>query len=312
MGIIAVAGGTSPSLSRCIVTAIAKTSNTPIVISRTNPTKSQPLSFHGAEVRCVDYASHASLVSAFKGVETVISVIKIPGPAWASYQINLLNAAVAAGRKRFEPSGFEFGPLADGRINATEIKSVVWQACKEIGLEVARFSNGMFINYLGMGCGMRGKERLASQGLVEEAIIWDVKGRTAEVPVKDNGTFPRITLTNIGDVRTFVAAACELEMGRWEEDMGIVGQTPGVDQVTEMLEAVVGAKFEVKTVGRSKLQERANSVNGIGRDRQEVLKKMISQIELVMLEEKESVAVLHPVTNRLCPAVKPLTISDSQ
>ncbi|KAL6721262.1 hypothetical protein ACLMJK_000364 [Lecanora helva] len=312
MAIIAVAGGTSPSLGHSIVTAIGASSNQPIILSRIDPPKPQPSHCYGAEVRYVDYTSHASLVLALRGVETVISVIKIPGPEWASYQINLLNAAREAGCKRFAPSQFENGPLAADKVDITGLKLAVWQACKESGLEVARFSCGMFMNYLALGSEdlKEGRKEEALHGLVDEPIIWDVKNRTAELPVKDDGTSPRFTTTEIGDVGKFVAAVCELELGKWEQEMMMVGETIEVDKATELLGKAIRAPFEIRKVGRKELQSRDQSVEGIGKSREEIVLKLISQIELVMLDENEGAAILKPVINQLCPAVKPLNVTE--
>lgn len=138
---IVIAGGTSPTLGRSIVTAIAHTVNTPVILTRQS--LDAPASKYGAEVRQVDYTDHSTLVDALKDVHTVISVLKIPGPEWATYQINLLNAAKAAGVKRFAPSEFENGPEADGRVDILGLKPGVWKECTESGLECARFSGGM-------------------------------------------------------------------------------------------------------------------------------------------------------------------------
>lgn len=138
---IAIAGGTSPTLGRSIVSAIAKTPNTAVILTRQS--SNAPQSKYGAEVRQVDYTDNDSLVAALKGVHTVISVLKIPGPEWSTYQINLLNAAKAAGVKRFAPSEFENGPLADGKVDILGLKPIVWKECEASGLECARFSGGM-------------------------------------------------------------------------------------------------------------------------------------------------------------------------
>lgn len=138
---IAIAGGTSPTLGRSIVNAISQTTNTPVILTRQSP--NAPSTKYGAEVKQVDYADHGSLVDALRDTHTIISVLKIPGPEWATYQINLLEAAKAAGAKRFAPSEFENGPEADGRVDILGLKPVVWQKCVESGLECARFSGGM-------------------------------------------------------------------------------------------------------------------------------------------------------------------------
>ena len=263
-------------------------------------------------MRYVDYTSVSSLTSALQGVETVISVLKIPGPEWITYQLNLLTAAKEAGVKRFAPAEYEIGPVALGKVDILALKPPVWEACEKSELECARFCCGMFMNYLGLGHKfegkMRKKEKELLHGFQDEPMIWDVGKRKAELPVKDDGTFPAVTLTEIGDIGRFVAAACELPLGKWEKTMSMVGDTINVDEVVGLLVKYVGASFEVSKVGRQELQSRADSVQGIGSSREELLKKMTAQIEMVILEEEVQACVLDPVINRLCPSVKPYNV----
>lgn len=61
----------------------------------------------GVAVQIVDYTDHSSLVSALQGVHTVISAVSAHIPEQHSKsQIALLEAAKAAGVKRFAPSEF--------------------------------------------------------------------------------------------------------------------------------------------------------------------------------------------------------------
>jgi NmrA-like family len=197
----------------------------------------------------VDYSSHSSLVDALRDVHTLISVIKIPGPEWASYQLVLLSAAESAGVRRFAPSEFEQGPLGDGTVDAVAPKLAVRDACRDARgrgvLETARFHCGGFMNILALGL-EDGKRTMLKHGYADDPIIWNVKDMTAEVPVKENGSTPRMTLTKIGDIGRFVAAACELEDGKWEEDMGMVGETIAISDVVRLIEEVRGRKMDVK------------------------------------------------------------------
>ncbi|KAL9131685.1 MAG: hypothetical protein Q9217_000426 [Psora testacea] len=314
MATIAVAGGTSPTLGRSIVKAIGQTPNKAIILSRENGSKfSGSDKVHGAEVRYVNYSSHDSLVRALGGVETVISVLKIHGPEFRDYQINLLNAAKDAGVKRFAPSEFELGPLADGAVDALGLKPPIWEACHASGLECARFSCGMFMNYLSLGSDRLDSEVKKDQmlyGLEDEPIIWNVRDRNAELPLKDDDTYPKITLTEISDIGKLVAAACELPLGSWKPAMGMVGETIAVDEVVELLHAKIGGSFDVTTVNRSDLLRRAASTKGLGSNRAEIVSKMVSQLVLVMLEDKEGMAILEPTVNRLCPQVKPCSVAE--
>lgn len=310
---IAVAGGSSPTLGRSIVTAISNTINKPIILSRASGQSSKEGTKYGAEVRFVDYSDHDSLIKALQGIHTVISVLKIPGPEWLSYQINLLHAAKEAGVKRFAPSEFENGPLADLKVDLLSLKPPMWEECLKSGLECARFSGGMFMNYLAIGRdfgGDKAKEQDVLQGFVDVPVIWDMLSLVAEVPVKADGTTPRITLTEIGDIGRFVAAACCLPDGSWKESMEMVGETINIDDVSRLVQEVTGENLERTPVDKAELQHRADSIPGIGTNRKEMVTKMISQINIMTLDEQVGCCILRPTVNSLCPGVKPVGVRE--
>lgn len=274
-------------------------------------------------MRQVDYANPHSLKAALQNVHTLISVIKITGPEWVDVQLALLRAAQEAGVKRFAPSEFGMGGLGGERVGVLEGKERVWRAClaaaEEGGLEVGRFCCGAFMNYLSVGEGFGflpsggGREervREALAGLEDMNVIWDVSGGTAEEPVQDDGRSPRITLTDIWDVGKFVAAACELPLGAWEPEMSMVGETIEISQATALLEKYSGRKLEVTKVKRGEYQARADSVEGLGGSREEVLKKMLAEFALLDLDEVVGGAVLRPTVNMLCPWVRPKGVEE--
>jgi uncharacterized protein YbjT (DUF2867 family) len=261
----------------------------------------------------VDYTDHASLVGALKDVQTVISVLKIPGPEWLEYQVNLLKAAEEVGVKRFAPSEFENGPLLDGKVDIIGLKPPMWQQCKARSLECARFSGGMFMNYLGIGKDFNGdaeRELDVMQGFVDVPVIWDIANGVAEVPVRGDGTTPKLTMTDIRDIGRFVAAACTLPDGKWENSMEMVGDTINIDEVTKLLEDVTGKKMKRRAVDKAELQRRADNIEGIGNSRDEIVTKMISQINMAAMEEQVGMCVLDPTVNRLCPHVKPTSVKE--
>lgn len=305
MVLVAVAGGTSPTLGHAIVTAINSTSSNPaVILSSRKP--DTPTCFD-SEIRTVDYGSLTSLQAALHDIHTVISVVKIIGPLAVEHETNLLHAAKAVGAKRFAPAAFENGPLATEQVTILAMtKPAVWRACLESGLEVARFSGGMFMNYLALGS----DRKEAVQGLIDEPIIWDIPAGRVEMPVKDNGKAPKLTMTSLRDLGRFVAAACELPEGAWRGSMQILGQTVGVDEVTRIIEEVTGRTMEVSTVDARELQRRAEIVEGFGKTRREIVSKMVSEINLLVLEERENMCLLRPVVNELCPHVKPMTVRE--
>lgn len=312
MPIVAIAGGTSPTLGRSIVRAIQSTSNvnTPIILTRHSD--SAPKTKWNAAVRQVNYENHVSLVAALHGVHTVISVIKVEGPQWYDFQLNLLRAAKEAGVKRFAPSEFGLGPLADERVGLLALKGDVWDACQESGLEVARFNCGIFMNYLSMGCNFGGDEERVQEalaGLNDVEVIWDLAGDKAEEPLKCDGSSPRITLTDIWDVGKFVAGACELELGKWSGEMEMEGETIEVCKATELLEKYSGRKLEVTKVRRKELQAKAEAIDGM-RVRKQVLNKMIAQFLMLEIDEEVGGALMEPTMNKLCPWVRAKSVEE--
>jgi hypothetical protein len=307
MPIVAIAGGTSPTLGRSIVHAIQSTSNinTPIILTRRSG--SAPKTKWNAAVRQVDYDNHISLVAALRGVHTVISVIKVVGEQWLTCQLALLQAAQEAGVKRFAPSEFGLGPLADDWIDALTVKAKVWEACLNSELEVGRFVCGGYMNRLSLGYGFNGdreKELWALAGLEDMPFIWDVVAGTAEEPTKDDGTSPLITLTDIWDVGKFVAATCELEEGKWVAEMEMVGETIKITDVTNLVEKYLGRKLHITRIQLDELARRAEAIEGVGRNPEELMQKMLAQMAMVYIDEEVGGAIMEPIVNRMCPWVK--------
>lgn len=313
MPIIAIAGGTSPTLGRSIVHAIQSTSsqNTPIILTRQSPTA--PKTAWSAAVRQVDYENPISLVAALQGVHTLICLIKVVGPQGLDYQLALIGAAKEAGVKRFAPSEFGLGRLADERVDVFGCKGRVWEACLGSGMEVGRFLCGGFMNYVSLGWDFGGdgeRELEALAGFGDDAFVWDLAAGTAEEPTKADGSSPLITLTDIWDVGKFVAAACELEMGKWEAEMEMVGDTIEVAKVTALIEKYSGRKLKVTKVTREELARRSKSINGFGSGRDEVITKMYAQMAMLFIDEEFGGARMQPTINRLCPWVRAKSVEE--
>ena len=206
MAIMAIPGGTGNGIGigRALVTAISQTSNTTIILSRKMPAPERlPSYVHGAEVRYVDYSFILSSTIALDGVDTVISAIKILGPVIGPVQLRLLEVAKQTGMKRFAPADFGLGPVGESKIAVHAPKVDVWRACEASDLGCFRFVFRCFMNCLAWD---RRKEKPElDAGVRISPFILDVENRKAELPVKDDGTFPRIVFTEVGDVARFVA-----------------------------------------------------------------------------------------------------------
>ncbi len=313
MVLAAIAGGTSPTLGRSIVTAILKAGNhKPVILSRCKPeADSAPTSQHGAEIRYVDYTSVPSLARGLEGVHTVISVLNPTDPSeMLNYHSNLLEAARSAGCKRFAPSEWEGGPLTKQKVDLLRPKLDVWKMCEGSGLECARFTPGWFMNYLGQGC-PEAKKKEAIAGLDDNFMIdyIDIANGKLTVPLTKDGRPAKLSMTELGDIGEFVDAALGLEEGKWEADMGMVGSTVDLEQIVHTAEKVTGRKFEIKTITQQELKQREDDLDqqlrqGFSVDA--LLAKMVVQLMQCTCEEEVGNQIIDPVLNRLCPKVQPL------
>ncbi|KAL2870564.1 uncharacterized protein BJX67DRAFT_377919 [Aspergillus lucknowensis] len=322
---IAVAGG-SGTIGSSIIRALCAKHKLykPIVLSRATPTNPPgtlktttalvttesgdvevPL-----ETRYVDYTSADSLHSALVGVEAVISALLIPGPEIVPYQLNLLDASIRAGVRRFAPSEFALPQAVHGDVDVDGGKIVVWDACRAAvadgKIDAAAFPCGMFMNYLGIGAPEDRREE-ALAGFREGPMIFHLDeqpqagaGEWVEIPLTADGGYPDLTMTDIRDVGRFVVAALGLEEPWGGREMGMVGETRNLGEIVRIIEGVLGRAVEVRAVERETLQRRLDGVAA-----GDILAQIDIQYTMVC---GQGGSVVQPVLNGLCPDVKPTTI----
>ena len=236
---VAIAGGTSPGLGRSLTTAIIKhypgpsPEWHPILLSRSSKPPPWTLTLPPGSFTFVPSLSYTSgspsLQSALKGVHTVISVILAKDGTHETSQLALLEAArKTPGMKRVVSSEWASGIVGMSKVGMLRTaKEGLWnefekERARVDGLEVSRFNVGCFMNYLGIGCGkFQGRNRrvsneedgkaiehVACAGVDREGDMSDgsgsflisMGGEMAEIPIRDDGQWPRITLTEIGNV----------------------------------------------------------------------------------------------------------------
>ncbi|KAF2193936.1 NmrA-like family protein [Zopfia rhizophila CBS 207.26] len=343
MPTLALAGGTSPSLGRAIITTLL--SQRPVIWKIVILSRSSHIPFWlravdqagtHSQICAVDYHSMESLASALKGVHTVVSVTSAIDGTQAQIQINLLNAAVKAGCERFAPSQWGFGLRGWENVETTKWAfDGVWEECMKHKdkIECARFNVGSFMNYLGHGIypvesfseidvetqmrqlrtgrGYMVGEDQACQGLSRQGDLRDgsgafligLKNGIAELPVKDDGQWPRITMTMMKDVGYFVAAS--LDLPKWRQNMSMVGDTLTMGELLAHAEAVTGKRFQVETIKREDLEKRLENIAP-----DDFMGRMWVEFKLAYTRDLDDEVVLDPVMNRLCPKVKPTTVRE--
>jgi hypothetical protein len=314
--VVAIAGGSSPGLGNAIITALLSSPTfQPLILSRSKPSgpNESTDTKTGIVTKYVDYASLSSLKAALQGAHTVISVILAPPDTWLTTQVNLLHAAREVGVKRFAPSEFSLGPMTHEKcLPIFQPKLDWWEECKKVAaasngeFEIGRFHTGYFMNYLGYGCPYDTEAALGGRSTTrdEPPLFFYLRDGWVEIPEKDGGGIPRITLTELADVGKFVHGAVELPDGEWEEEMGMVGETLKFDEVAKTFEEVTGKKLRVETVTRETLQKNLDDAMSKG----EFLWVLGNQFSLCYCEDKVGVGVIDGVINRKCPDIKPLSV----
>ena len=314
MVLVAVAGGTSPTLGKSIVNAIIQEGDHEVVIlSRANSDPScKTKAKYGAPIRHVDYSSVESLTHGLANVHTLISIFKCNHPdEMVLYHQNMLAAAKLVGVKRFAPSDWGMGPVANEKIDLIRAKLRIWDLCLDSGLECARFFVGMFMNYLGQGCPADRREE-ALAGLEDDLMLdfINIEAGHTLIPVTTDGRPCRLSLCELNDVGRFVAAALNLEA--WLPDMGMVGSTTTVEEIVWVVERN-GRLMKTTKFTKADAQQRILKFDQ-QMERRFTLKtlkaRMVAQIVECMCEDEVGPAVIEPVLNRLCPHIKPMAFDE--
>ncbi|MCJ1471954.1 hypothetical protein MMC13_000596 [Lambiella insularis] len=230
--------GASGGLGLTILKAILDSKRHEVILLSRGP--KPELSAKGVAVHPVDYKDHQSLFKALHGVHTVISAIAALDESLATSQLALLEAAREVGAKRFAPS--EFVGMKDLPLAAVDLyraKVPVWEAVKASGLQYTNFATGIFMNCFVTGT-PKGQEE-ALEGLRPWNFVVKIKQGNADIPGDGN---KKVTFTTMGDVGRFVTAALDLE--KWDEEMGMVGETASFNEVLALAERITKRKFLVK------------------------------------------------------------------
>jgi len=198
-------------------------------------------------------------------------------------------------------------------------------------IEFARFNNGMFMNYFGLGIfnprtspdsevtlqemtdgeGYAGHVDEAVQGLHPDGDLKDNSGAfllaltsgIAEVPVTDDGQWPTLVVSNIKDIGDFVAAS--LDLPKWERNMNIVGDSLTMGELLEIAAEVTGKKFDVSKVTAVELKK-----HQAGLQPHQFMEQIWAELKLSYCRNEDGCTVFEPVVNGLCPDVKPVSVRE--
>ncbi|PNW76810.1 hypothetical protein CHLRE_11g477200v5 [Chlamydomonas reinhardtii] len=231
---VAVIGG-SGLLGKHIVNGLLENGHYDVtVVSRKggDDSKLAPFVAKGAKIAHVDYNEQASLVVALKGQEIVISTV---GAAALSEQPKYIEAAKAAGVRRFVPSEFGFDSGAPGvreYFPAMGYKYATQDALRASGLEYTFVITGFFL-----------------ETQFTNLFYWDVPGGKATV--KGDTTQP-FTLTSLVDVGRWTAEAL-LDPASKNATVYLVGEVLTYEDAIKTVEKATGKTLAVTRASKADL-----------------------------------------------------------
>ena len=194
----------------------------------------------------VDYDDLNSVRYALQGVDLLISTI------CGAEQLVLIDAARRARVRLFVPSEFEgaishrpTGEDALDRGSAAALEQLRhWAQSRTHNMQYTVFSCGILyerfapggLSTYGMGTG----SRIPNQG----DYLVDVGNATADIVEFDSRGQPvQVSMTSVGDLARFVAAAVEIGPGTWPREFKVRGDRMSVREIVATCNRVRGSEF---------------------------------------------------------------------
>ncbi|RYP74625.1 hypothetical protein DL771_002891 [Monosporascus sp. 5C6A] len=209
---VTVAGGTG-QVSQEVIDALLASKKHHVIEAPTTTTLVPEIRW-----QIVDYNDKGCLVEALRGTHTLLSFVQILSDPDQKAQKNLIDAAIAAGVKRFAPSEY-------GRKNQRV-------------LEYTLFQPGLFLDYLAYPW-------KTAKHVDPLQSVFDFENRRAMVV--DGHEDSIMTLTAVADVAAVVARAVDYE-GTWPTTGGIRGNRVTFSQLLEIGGRVRGCPFTIDKV----------------------------------------------------------------
>lgn len=243
MTIVLVAGGTG-AIGTFITKALVASKKFDCVLVLTrgrgeSKAKAANLSTEGANIVTADYAKHASLVDALKGVDIVVCALN--GYALTS-QLPLIKAAKEAKVKRFVPSEYSLDPSRTPSTGFCKVQKEIQQEVKISGLEYIFYGTGAFTDadYTWVGI--------------------DIEKNKASI-VGDGNT--KISFTWREDIARFIAHTVSSPASK-NKVLNIEGDAKTLNEVVQIVENKKGIKMDVTYTTVDKVVEAMNKAKASG------------------------------------------------
>ncbi|KAI1409445.1 NAD(P)-binding protein [Hypoxylon sp. FL1857] len=229
---VAVAGGSGQVSQEVIDALLSSKKHQVTVLSRKKapaPTQIAP-ELHW---QTVDYNDKNGLVDALRGTHTLLSFVQTLSDPDQKSQKNLIDAAIAAGVKRFAPS--EYGSKTTIDMSWQQGKERVREYLEQVNrkgnvLEYTLFQPGLLLDYLAY-------PYKTAKHVDPLQTIFDFQNKRAIVV--DGHEDAIMTLTTVADLAAVVARAVDYE-GTWPRIGGIRGNRVTFSQIIDIGRRVRG------------------------------------------------------------------------
>ncbi|KUL83732.1 hypothetical protein ZTR_08649 [Talaromyces verruculosus] len=229
---VAVAGG-SGQVSREIVDALLAAEKHEITILSRSEAPTNPIA-PGIRWQKVDYDDKNSLVETLRGTHTLLSFVQMLSDPDQKSQKNLIDAAIAAGVKRFAPSDYGSKDIVDmpwwcGKEIIREYLRKVNE--KENVLEYTSFQPGLFLDYLAY-------PYKTSKYVDPLQTFFDLANRRSMVV--ENYEDAVMAFTTVSDLAAIIARAVDYE-GKWPTTGGVRGNRITISQIVDIGRKIRGS-----------------------------------------------------------------------
>ncbi|KAF4628829.1 hypothetical protein G7Y89_g9329 [Cudoniella acicularis] len=235
---IAVAGGSGHIASEVIDVLAATHKHEILILSRKDPSTTESLP--GVTWAKTDYTDKAQLTSILNGVHTVLCFSSAHTDHGSAAQKLLIDAAVAAGVKRFAPNEWSSASIEElpWYAEKVNVRAYLEELNKEKKvLEYTLFQPGLLLDY----CAPAGTCKH-----LEPFELWiDFPNRRA---ITLEGNVGEFTATTMKDLAHVVAGAVEYS-GEWPVIGGVYGMTLSMSKLLEIgVKARGGKPWDITTL----------------------------------------------------------------
>ncbi|KAF9277778.1 hypothetical protein BGZ68_009001 [Mortierella alpina] len=223
---IAVAGATG-TLGAPVTNALLTAGYKVKILTRSKESSDVLAAYQSKGAHIVfDAYNGKNLLNSFKGVDILLSTVGAQGADFYNNQVELVDAANAAGVKRFVASEFGLDSIKYTRQNDLHFfltdKAKLRDYIEKSGIEYTYIQNGLFAEYL-------------------PAFGFDLKSKVATIHAPPT---TQLSITSLADIGRFTALALSNSHSR-NATLRVVGHTATFQEYVQLFEKATGSKWQL-------------------------------------------------------------------